>query len=194
MQALQAFARDQPTVARAAEALRDILEPLRDRNDRWTTDPDGRSRPGVAVDRARLRDDVRGRMGKSYSEAAFRQALDLCTVNTTARTTWHPVWQALQDLVPAYYRHSERAHAIRHYYDLLLLTRQDSLRTAVTDCDPQFALHCNPSSGAVRLGRLIDWRSRVDHHYYLLAVYGAEPEYIELGNGEFLYFDDPDIR
>lgn len=194
MQVLQRFAKDEALAANAAEAIRECLEPVRDRNDRWTEAPDGSSAPGLAVDRRRLRDEVRQRMGKVYCDEAFEAACVLCTVNHRGRTRYYEVWRALQDLVPHHFRHHERAHFIRHYFDLLYLTKSGALRTALTRADPQFALYRDPETGSTYLGHLLDGRSQVDFHYHFLCVYGEEPAYVRLENGQYLYLESPEIR
>jgi hypothetical protein len=193
MTALEDFAKDKPRVARAAEGIRECLEPVRDRNDRWTTNPDGSSQPGLAVDRRSLRDDVRKLIGKAFDKAAFDDACTLCTVNDRGRTQYYDVWRALQDLVPAAYRYSDRAHYIRHYFDLLYATKSGALRTALTRADPQFRLYKDPETETVYLGQLLDGRAQVDYHYHYLAVYGEEPAYVRLDDGKYLYFDSPEI-
>ncbi len=194
MSVLQRFAKEQVRVIRTAEAIREIVEPLRDRNDRWIEQADGSSRPGVAIDRQDLLEEVRQTLGRSFNETAFEDALRLCTVNRRDRIQYYDVWRGLQDLVYGYYRQTERAQYIRHYFDLLYQQSIGDLRTALTQADPQFYLYRDPKTGAVRLGQLIDSRSRVDFHYHYRAVYGVEPEYIKLKEGKYLYFDSPDIR
>lgn len=194
MSVLQRFVEEQPLVARTAEAIRESVEPLRDRNDRWIEQADGRNLPGVAVDQQDLRAEVRQKLDRSFSETAFEDALRLCTVNRRDRTQYYDVWRGLQDLVYDYYRQTDRAHYIRHYFDLLYQQSIGSLRTALTRADPQFYLYRDPKNGTVRLGQLIDSRTRVDFHYHYRAVYGKDPEYIKLKEGKYLYFDSPNIR
>jgi hypothetical protein len=191
---LRRFAKEESRVAQAAEAIRRAVHPLRETHDRWTPDPDGASRPGTPVDRESLREGVKRSLKKRYADELFQKALNLCTVNSRARLPFFPIWQALQDLSDNLLWRGEEKRLIGYYYDLLLLWDDQSLRTAVTACDPLFRMYRDPQSGEVRLGHLVNWKKRVDWHYYLLAVYGKEPEYIDLGAGEYLYFDSPEIR
>ena len=193
MLALQRFAAEHPQVAGAAEAIRQFVAPLRNRHDGWLTHPDGRSRPGMPVDPDSVRAEVRKKLGADFRETDYREALLLCTVNSRSRARYYAPWEALQNLVAGEPQRAERVHAIRCYYDLLLHWTDDSLRTAPTRSDPLFRMHRDAESGEVRVGRLISAQNRVKHHFYLLEVYGGEPVFTRLKNGDYLYFYGPEL-
>ena len=138
MRILQQFCIKQKPIARAAEAIRDYVVPIQKNHDGWVKYPDGRSRPGMSISREILREHVRQKLKKHYSEEVFQKALTLTTVNSRARAKYFFIWKALQDLVAGEARLSEKAHFVRHYFDLLLLWTNDSLQTAITDNDPLF--------------------------------------------------------
>ena len=80
MRVLQQFCTGQKPLAKAAEAIRNYVEPIQRNHDGWVKYPDGRSRPGMSISREILREHVRQKLKKHYSEETFQEALILTTV------------------------------------------------------------------------------------------------------------------